>query len=69
MSILSKCEKYSHLHNSFCIHYRKPTFLDLGCGNGFLTYILTQEGYHGFGIDQSKRKTWNLYDEKTILKG
>ena len=29
----------------------KQTFVDLGCGNGLLVDILTQEGYSGFGID------------------
>ncbi|KAI8137877.1 hypothetical protein BJV82DRAFT_328010 [Fennellomyces sp. T-0311] len=37
---------------------RKPTFVDLGCGNGLLTYLLTCEGYQGYGIDVAERKIW-----------
>jgi hypothetical protein len=37
-------------------------FLDLGCGNGFLTYLLTTEGYSGYGIDMAKRDTWDQFD-------
>ena len=37
----------------------KPRFVDIGCGNGFLVYILTSEGYSGYGIDLSKRKLWD----------
>ncbi|ORX49870.1 DUF1613-domain-containing protein [Hesseltinella vesiculosa] len=37
---------------------RKPTFVDLGCGNGLLTYLLTLEGYEGYGIDIADRKIW-----------
>ncbi|KAJ3338576.1 tRNA(Ser) Um(44) 2'-O-methyltransferase [Gonapodya sp. JEL0774] len=40
---------------------RPPFFLDLACGNGFLTYLLTMEGYQGLGIDQAKRAVWDAY--------
>nr|CAG8541013.1 7498_t:CDS:2 [Entrophospora candida] len=40
------------------------TFVDLGCGNGLLTYILTSEGYDGIGIDLRKRKIWDLFISK-----
>lgn len=52
---------------------RKPCFVDLGCGNGLLVYILQEEGYPGMGIDVRKRKIWDMYpsyinlQEKTIL--
>jgi len=43
---------------SFCLRkkklkiYNRPTtFVDLGCGNGFLVYLLTSEGFVGHGID------------------
>lgn len=42
-------------------------FLDLGCGNGFLTYLLHNEGFIGHGIDISKRDIWNLYPEDVRL--
>jgi 2-polyprenyl-3-methyl-5-hydroxy-6-metoxy-1,4-benzoquinol methylase len=37
---------------------KKPRFIDIGCGNGFLVHILTTQGYEGFGVDLSKRKIW-----------
>ena len=39
-------------------HDKSQNFIDLGCGNGFLTFILTQEGYSGYGIDMARRKLW-----------
>ncbi|KAI7898365.1 uncharacterized protein BX663DRAFT_525074 [Cokeromyces recurvatus] len=38
---------------------RKPTFVDLGCGNGLLTFLLVSEGYEGYGIDIASRKIWS----------
>jgi len=35
---------------------QKQSFVDLGCGNGFLVYLLCMEGYPGRGIDIQKRK-------------
>ncbi|KAF8157227.1 hypothetical protein B0H34DRAFT_658721 [Crassisporium funariophilum] len=40
-------------------------FLDLGCGNGLLTHILTAEGYQGYGIDLRARTSWSHYPEST----
>lgn len=40
-----------HTHQSCFLWRSKQTFVDLGCGNGLLVDILTQEGYSGFGID------------------
>ncbi|KAH9847366.1 DUF1613-domain-containing protein [Lenzites betulinus] len=40
-------------------------FLDLGCGNGLLTHILTAEGYDGHGIDVRARTSWSHYPEAT----
>ncbi|KAL5273833.1 TRMT44 family protein [Megaselia abdita] len=42
-------------------------FADLGCGNGLLVYILSEEGYKGYGFDIRKRKIWDLYPKTTIL--
>lgn len=36
-------------------------FVDLGCGNGLLVYLLSAEGHHGTGIDVRKRKIWDVY--------
>lgn len=46
----------------------KPqSFVDLGCGNGLLVYILNSEGHPGIGVDIRRRKIWNLYPETTVL--
>ncbi|KAJ9476477.1 tRNA (uracil-O(2)-)-methyltransferase [Pseudozyma hubeiensis] len=36
----------------------KVKFVDVGCGNGLLTYILTKEGFRGVGLDMRARKSW-----------
>ena len=38
-----------------------PGFVDIGCGNGLLVYILNQEGYRGWGFDARARKSWQSY--------
>lgn len=40
-----------------------PGFVDIGCGNGVLTYILLSEGYPGWGFDARKRKTWSIFPD------
>ena len=40
-----------------------PGFVDIACGNGVLTYILIQEGYHGWGFDARHRQTWDVLPE------
>ncbi|ORZ24566.1 hypothetical protein BCR42DRAFT_366002, partial [Absidia repens] len=48
----------------------KPTFVDLGCGNGLLTYLLSKEGYNGFGVDMASRRIWKKLcddDEKSDM--
>ncbi|CAB5204592.1 unnamed protein product [Rhizophagus irregularis] len=40
------------------------SFIDLGCGNGLLTFLLSSEGYTGFGVDLRKRKIWDKFIEK-----
>ena len=52
-----------------CVLYRKPRFADLGCGNGFLTYILNKEGFEGVGIDMTARKSWTLFSDEANLRG
>ncbi|CAO3621943.1 unnamed protein product [Cunninghamella blakesleeana] len=47
------------------------TFIDLGCGNGLLTYLLTKEGYNGYGVDMVDRKIWKNFNQENnndILK-
>ncbi|ODV89932.1 hypothetical protein CANCADRAFT_98130 [Tortispora caseinolytica NRRL Y-17796] len=43
---------------------RPTSFVDLGCGNGVLVYILTAEGYQGHGIEARRRKTWSIFPAK-----
>ncbi|RMY49805.1 hypothetical protein D0865_07275 [Hortaea werneckii] len=38
-----------------------PGFVDIGCGNGILVYILLAEGYLGWGFDARQRKTWTIF--------
>ncbi|KAK4509319.1 uncharacterized protein ATC70_007670 [Mucor velutinosus] len=42
---------------------RKQTFIDLGCGNGLLTFLLSSEGYEGYGIDIADRRIWPALSE------
>ncbi|VEL26892.1 unnamed protein product [Protopolystoma xenopodis] len=46
-------------------------FIDIGCGNGLLVFILTSEGHKGIGIDMRRRKSWdnfpNIFREEVIL--
>ena len=46
----------------------KATFLDLGCGNGLLVYILSREGYAGRGVDIRRRKIWDAYGDGVDLR-
>lgn len=41
-----------------------PGFVDIGCGNGLLVYILNQEGFPGWGFDARSRKSWAMYNTK-----
>lgn len=40
-----------------------PGFVDIGCGNGLLVYILNAEGWKGWGFDARRRKTWDTFPE------
>ncbi|KAF6817637.1 tRNA (uracil-o -)-methyltransferase [Colletotrichum sojae] len=40
-----------------------PGFVDIGCGNGLLVYILLEEGYSGWGFDARARKSWAKYNK------
>jgi len=41
-----------------------PGFVDIGCGNGLLVYILNAEGWHGWGFDARRRKTWDIFPQQ-----
>lgn len=44
------------------------SFVDLGCGNGLLVYILAGEGHVGLGIDVKSRKIWDLFPSHVELR-
>jgi tRNASer (uridine44-2'-O)-methyltransferase len=44
------------------------SFVDFGCGNGLLVYILSEEGHTGYGIDVRKRKIWSKYNPQVDLR-
>ncbi|UNI24224.1 tRNA(Ser) (uridine(44)-2'-O)-methyltransferase [Purpureocillium takamizusanense] len=46
-----------------------PGFVDIGCGNGLLVYILNKEGYAGWGFDARARKSWAQYCTETTAGG
>lgn len=47
----------------------KVKFVDVGCGNGLLTYILSREGFTGVGLDLRSRKSWVNYSvQGAVLK-
>lgn len=41
-----------------------PGFVDIGCGNGLLIYILNKEGWKGWGFDARRRKTWETFGKE-----
>ncbi|MEE6462579.1 hypothetical protein FKM82_001641 [Ascaphus truei] len=47
---------------------KKQSFVDLGCGNGLLVHILSNEGHPGWGIDVRRRKIWDMYGPQTSLE-
>jgi tRNASer (uridine44-2'-O)-methyltransferase len=49
------------------VDYRQ-SFIDIGCGNGLLVYLLTSEGYPGKGIDIRARKIWSFYPSEIKLE-
>jgi len=46
----------------------KPSFIDMGCGNGLLVHVLNSEGYSGVGLDVRSRKMWAQYPPSTVLE-
>lgn len=45
-----------------------PGFVDIGCGNGLLVYILISEGWPGWGFDARHRKTWATFPPSCASK-
>lgn len=46
----------------------RQSFIDLGCGNGLLVYLLSAEGHTGKGVDLRRRKIWKLFGDKAVLE-
>ncbi|XP_039191818.1 probable tRNA (uracil-O(2)-)-methyltransferase [Crotalus tigris] len=46
----------------------RQSFVDLGCGNGLLVHILSNEGHSGKGVDVRRRKIWDTYGPQTRLE-
>jgi len=47
---------------------RRQSFVDLGCGNGLLVYLLTMEGHKGTGYDIRKRNIWDWFPDNVDLR-
>lgn len=45
-----------------------PGFVDIGCGNGLLVYILNCENYAGWGFDARARRSWAKYNSKVSVR-
>ena len=43
-------------------HKRPVRFIDIGCGNGLLVYLLVKEGHIGKGIDIRRRNIWSRFE-------
>jgi tRNASer (uridine44-2'-O)-methyltransferase len=54
---VARLRKYSGAKSRF------PGFVDIGCGNGVLVFLLLSEGYDGRGFDARKRKSWSVFPE------
>ncbi|PZD27276.1 AdoMet-MTase domain containing protein [Pyrenophora tritici-repentis] len=48
-------------HRKTTAQAKFPGFVDIGCGNGLLVHILNNEGWHGWGFDARRRKTWDTF--------
>uniref|UniRef100_A0A914W587 tRNA (uracil-O(2)-)-methyltransferase n=1 Tax=Plectus sambesii TaxID=2011161 RepID=A0A914W587_9BILA len=42
------------------------TFVDIGCGNGLLVYLLQLEGHNGIGLDLRKRNIWDRFESNNL---
>ncbi|KAG8167241.1 hypothetical protein KVR01_002930 [Diaporthe batatas] len=45
-----------------------PGWVDIGCGNGLLTYILNSENYPGWGFDARARRSWPKYSTEVRVR-
>ena len=49
------------MDDSLWIPDRPMRFIDIGCGNGLLVYLLVKEGHIGKGIDIRRRNIWSRF--------
>ena len=71
-------EKYIHEDISIATYFilvwrhfktKVRNFVDLGCGNGLLVFILNDQGFNGYGVDMRKRRLWtNDFYSKSNIK-
>ncbi|KAI6215339.1 hypothetical protein M3Y94_00374100 [Aphelenchoides besseyi] len=54
------------LRESSDLHFNY--FVDLACGNGLLTFLLSASGLRGCAIDARKRKIWDRFAEVADLR-
>ncbi|KJE89229.1 hypothetical protein, variant [Capsaspora owczarzaki ATCC 30864] len=47
---------------------QKQRFVDLGCGNGLLVWILSREGHTGYGVDLAARDIWTRFSGEARLE-
>ena len=47
---------------------RPVRFIDIGCGNGLLVYLLVKEGHIGKGIDIRRRNIWSRFQGRWIQR-
>ena len=45
-----------------CLFKQNDSFVDIGCGNGLLVYLLNEEGHTGYGVDLRRRKIWSRFE-------
>jgi tRNASer (uridine44-2'-O)-methyltransferase len=41
------------------LNVKVKKFIDIGCGNGLLVYILNDQGFNGYGVDMRRRRIWD----------
>ena len=47
---------------------KRQSFVDLGCGNGLLVFILSSEGHPGLGLDLRRRNIWDSFPASVELR-
>lgn len=50
------------------LNIKPAKFIDVGCGNGLLVYILNDLGYSGYGVDMRRRKIWEMFSQTNLVE-